>query len=132
MNYYLRPKPCDKCGHAEFKKHIGKSSSGWEFYFQGYPDESIVSYVDWIREFSSPEKEIINEIGQVIKFCDFNDMVCIRELDLLNMFNVTKGVPLTPKEKEYCASRHNQYGMSSDSRAWKDDQGFAFTETDFS
>jgi len=131
-NYYLRTQPCEKCGHSEYKKHIGKSSSGWEFCFRGYLDESIVSYQGWVKEISCENKEIIDECGNIIKFDAFTQIISRKGDHLLNIFNVTKGVPITQKEKEYCSTRHNQYGMSSDTKAWKDNQGFAFIDNEFS
>lgn len=131
MNYYLRSKPCPTCQHVDVKKHIGKASTGWEFFFQGFLDDSIVSYADWINEFSDEKNEIVDELGEVMGFEAFNQMVCARK-GLMNHFNVTKGVPLTEKEKEYCKDRHNHCGYSPDAKVWKDNQGFAFTESTFS
>lgn len=131
MNYYLRTVPCECCGHSPVKKHIGKASSGWEFYFEGYLDESIVSYSDWINEMADEKNEIINEQGEVMSFEAFNQMVHSRK-GLLNMFNVTKGVPITEAEREYCRERDNHCPYSSDAKCWKDNIGNAFSDSPFS
>lgn len=36
-NYYWREEPCGSCGRAD-EMHVGKSSVGWVFVWQGYRD----------------------------------------------------------------------------------------------
>lgn len=44
---------CNNPAHTE-RLHIGKSSAGWEFGFQGYPDKGLTSWRAW-REFLSDD-----------------------------------------------------------------------------
>jgi hypothetical protein len=55
-NYYLITAECSHCGRSD-RQHIGKSSAGWAFLFQG--SEDIRSYADWLRVL--PSGRIVDE-----------------------------------------------------------------------
>lgn len=90
-NYYLHiyegdPTPCETCGHCERERiteiHIGKSSGGWRFLFQGYPsgifedgDDPVHSLADWVREFEKGDREIRDEYGDLITLEEFLEWV---------------------------------------------------------
>lgn len=66
-NYYLESSPpCEKCGHAFERKHIGKSSAGWVFALHVYPDEGISDLPDWFDRWTAPGAIIVDEYGQNI------------------------------------------------------------------
>ena len=53
-NYYLKQNVCPTCGRGE-DLHIGKSSMGWHFALQVYPDDNINTLEDWKPLFKSGE-----------------------------------------------------------------------------
>lgn len=71
-NYYTKINNCDKCGRYD-KIHLGKSSAGWQFYFQyngGKYYKNVDEMTVWLID-----KEIKNEYGEVISHDDFWKMV---------------------------------------------------------
>lgn len=65
-NYYLREETdhkCEKCGHVNGEKHIGKSSYGWHFCLHVIPEEGINTLDDWISLFNDPKYKIYDEYG---------------------------------------------------------------------
>lgn len=69
-NYYLITNECPHCGRSD-RQHIGKSSAGWAFMFQG--SEDIRSYADWLRVL--PTGRIEDEYGTAIALEAFKFMV---------------------------------------------------------
>ena len=72
-NYYLTTPKCDKCGHQEEGKHIGKSSFGWCFSLRVYPEEAnehgngaILDLDGWKTAWSDPKFVIVDEYGTEI------------------------------------------------------------------
>jgi hypothetical protein len=132
-NYYHISKPCEKCGRHEKEKHIGKSSGGWQFHFRGYRDECIVSFKDWLEQLKDPNKEIIDEYGRKIPLEDFLGTVTSKKHENLNHYNVCCNHPMNEHERKYLADRPGIYPSDGiEKRTWKDDEGFAFTENEFS
>lgn len=121
-NYYHRTNIC-KCCNRYDKQHIGKSSGGWEFSFQGYKDEEnqpkIASFEDWKREFQADGK-IFDEYGKEYSFDEFVKMV---ETKKGGTFNDRPNL----NQYDYCKEK----GCIT-SRDWKDDDGHAFTSAEFS
>lgn len=64
-NYELRRNICPTCSHSRDTLHIGKSSWGWTFTFQGHEDPPIRSAEDWRREMYKGG-EIFDEYGEHI------------------------------------------------------------------
>ena len=76
----------------------------------------------------------MDEYGRTIEIQEFFDNArASKEINaLLNHYNVTYGQPQTEREKKYCETRHNQHGYNNDCRCWKDNEGYTFTDNDFS
>ena len=119
-NYYQRTDIC-KCCNRFKERHIGKSSMGWQFNFQGF-DEGygmpiIRSFEDWKRELKADGK-IFDECGQELSFNEFVEFVESKQIEPNNHYDECS--------KE-CEKRG--YNMDND---WKDDEGYAFTSSEFS
>ena len=106
-NYYVKNNQCEQCKRFDDNEHIGKSSHGWQFSFQATFD--IKSYKQWLSYLEG--KEIINEYGDSISLKDFKELV-ESKLDGLN-------------HSDEC--KNNPYDHS-----FKDDEGYSFTEVEFS
>ena len=117
-NYYHRTDIC-KCCNRYKEKHIGKSSMGWQFSFQGYNEDypEIYSFKDWKRELLS-EGEIFDEYGNHISLDDFIRKVESKKIEENNHY-------------DYCKkySKERGYDMGND---WKDEEGYSFTFAEFS
>jgi hypothetical protein len=72
-NYYaVKKKPSEYNNEI----HIGKSSGGWRFLFQGYSDElTINSKEDWEKFLKNDEYVIMDEYGSRISYKDFFKLV---------------------------------------------------------
>lgn len=78
-NYYWHENPpCEKCGHAQEKIHIGKSSGGWCFSLHVYPTKMIHDLADWSALFSKPDSHITNEYGETISKFEMLDIIVKR------------------------------------------------------
>lgn len=113
-NYYMRKNICPNCGRYD-ELHIGKSSIGWQFTFQGYErdelkeigiDIPIKSFADW-RKILKKEK-IFDEYGREILYKDFIKLV---ESKRNEKFNHTIS-----------------YGTE---QCWLDSQGYSFQRGNF-
>ena len=123
-NYYHRKNICEYCDRFD-EKHIGKSSAGWKFNFQGYKDESdslILSFADLKKELQTGK--IFNEYDKVISFDDFVKMV---ENKQTGKFNNKPN----KNHYDYCQKEASNrgYDMSND---WKDKEGYFFSFSEFS
>lgn len=64
-NYYLHRDVCSHCGRSASEPlHIGKSSAGWCFSLQTYPDEGLRTLDDWKKLFNDPANRIVDEYGE--------------------------------------------------------------------
>ena len=119
-NYYHRINICEHCNRYN-ERHIGKSSAGWQFSFQGYDAEqhrpAIMSFEDWKRELQA-EGKIFDEYGGVISLDDFIKRVEDKRSQPNNHY-------------DYCLSNHKEQGFDM-SRDWKDDEGHPFSYSEFS
>ena len=75
-NYYTRIEECDKCGRFD-QVHLGKSSMGWRFTFQGnggkfYKD--VPEMKKWLKG-----KTITNEYGETVSYTSFWKMVAEKQ-----------------------------------------------------
>jgi hypothetical protein len=126
-NYYHRTNICNHCNRYE-EKHIGKSSAGWQFSFQGYKEDisRIMSFEDWKRELQTKGVigVICNEYGEEISFEDFVKMVEDKQTGKFN------NKP-NRNRYDYCLENRNVYGYDM-SREWKDKEGYSFTFAEFS
>jgi hypothetical protein len=115
-NYYVRKNHCECCGRSDQEYHIGKSSYGWAFTFQGYPWMHLTSWQQW-KEFLKDEV-IVDEYGEVMQYEKFVQML------------ETYKAPGYVREDGHVNSRHNDQYKSE--RDWTDDDGYSFTTTEFS
>ena len=65
-NYYVAKNLCECCDRYDKEYHIGKSSYGWAFTFQGYPAERLTSWKAW-KEFLK-NQIIMDEYGERIYY----------------------------------------------------------------
>lgn len=121
-NYYQRTDICDSCNRYK-EKHIGKSSGGWEFSFQGYNKQEdnprIQSFEDWKRELQADGK-IFDEYGKEYSFEEF---VALVESKKNGKFNDRLNM------NHYDNCNKQGFNMYND---WKDKEGHSFTGCDFS
>lgn len=131
-NYYLHYNICKCCSRSD-EIHIGKSSGGWTFSFQGFrqygfcyketgdkqeKELKITSYKDWLvflEKMLSKGNEIRDEYGDKISLDSFKEMV-ERKKD--EKFNHTK----------YCMVEHPDTMKD----LWLDEEGHSFSDGEFS
>lgn len=123
-NYYVAKNRCDCCERYDEEYHIGKSSHGWAFTFQGYRAERLTSWRAW-KEFLQSQT-IVDEYGDLIDYDDFVGMI------------ETWKSPDFVREDGRKNLQHNVQGKL-DSRPWfnpeydwDDADGYAFTSREFS
>ena len=125
-NYYHRINICEHCNRYN-ERHIGKSSAGWQFSFQGYRVEqhcpAIMSFEDWKRELQA-EGKIFDENGKETSYEEFVKLV---EDKKDGQYNERPNL----NHYDYCLSKHKERGFNMDND-WKDDEGYAFTFSEFS
>lgn len=118
-NYYQRINICDCCSRFD-EIHIGKSSAGWQFHFQGYIDRDsfpkIASFEDWKRELQVGK--IVDEYGREYTLPEFIEIVEAKQKVLTNI-----------NHYEYCQSAE---GYTRNNRDWIDKEGYSFTKSEFS
>ncbi len=118
-NYYHRTNICNCCNRHD-ERHIGKSSAGWQFNFQGYynfgeedkPD--IRSFKKWQEILQ--EGKIFNEYGEEISFNEFISIVSSKQ-------------ELNDNKNQYDSCKARGCNLNND---WKDEEGYAFTTAEFS
>jgi len=62
-NYYAEFDACETCVRCRDKLHIGKSSAGWCFSLNAFPDRGIKDLPDWMDLWEKPDVRIIDEYG---------------------------------------------------------------------
>jgi len=72
-NYYVIKDKCECCKRSTREYHIGKSSGGWAFSFQGYPWNKLTSWKAW-KEFLKDQaiegKPLTDEgISKIFIYC---------------------------------------------------------------
>jgi len=111
-NYYHRTAICTECG-SFIERHIGKSSGGWQFCFQGYRDivPVIRSFSDWKRELEAGGK-IFDEYNGEVNLAEFIEFVESKQSEPNN--------------------HHDFCGDGNTDEDWKDTEGYSFSTRDFS
>lgn len=123
-NYYVAKNLCDCCNRYDEEYHIGKSSYGWAFSFQGYKPERLVSWQAW-KEFLK-DKIIMDEYGERINYDWF-----------VNLIETYKS-PDYVHEDGRQNLQHNKEGKTNErpwfnpEYDWDDDQGYSFCSREFS
>jgi hypothetical protein len=117
-NYYHRTNICECCNRYD-ETHIGKSSGGWTFSFQGfkkaYEDdetEEVLSYADWLNRLQSGGK-IFDEYGDEVSLDEFMALVEMKKGEKRN-------------HTIYCRTHHP--GLDN----WLDADGHSFSAGEFS
>ena len=124
-NYYFRTNICNCCDRYD-EKHIGKSSAGWQFSFQGYSasngdDVEITSWEDWKSFILDNTGGIFDEYG---KFYYFHEFIKLVEDKQKGTFNNE------PNKNHYdYLKEEGRYSLDKD---WKDEEGYSFTSSEFS
>ncbi len=123
-NYYVAKNLCECCNRYDEEYHIGKSSYGWAFSFQGYRAERLVSWRAW-KEFLK-DKIIKDEYGERIDYDWFVNLI------------ETYKAPGYVREDGHKNLQHNEQGKI-DKRPWfnpeydwDDEDGYAFCSREFS
>jgi len=114
-NYYWHPLTfvCPTCDHTDEEKiHIGKSSAGWTFHFNG--TDEIRSWKDWQAKFCENGK-IIDEYGGTITAVELNKKVLAKMKAPSNALDDMK-----------------LYSLELWREMWKDDDGHIFSDCEFS
>jgi hypothetical protein len=133
-NYYIATNKCDCCKRYDRKYHIGKSSYGWAFSFQGYEDEKLTSWNQWkeyiktINNSTDSNREyIIDEYGDIIE-CD----------EFITMIETVKS-PSYVREDGRKNLVHNEEALKRSwyeptllGYDWDDADGYSFTSREFS
>jgi hypothetical protein len=123
-NYYVVKNVCECCHRYDIQYHIGKSSWGWSFTFQGYKYDNLTSWKQW-KEFLKPEI-IKDEYGDRIHWIDFVKMV------------ENEKSPNYVRDDGHKNLQHNEEGKKTPwptfnpEYDWTDEDGYAFTSRDFS
>jgi hypothetical protein len=123
-NYYVAKNLCECCNRYDTEYHIGKSSGGWAFSFQGYPWAKLTSWKAW-KEFLK-NQIIMDEYGQRMNYDGFVHMI------------ETYKSPNYVNENGHKNLLHNSEGKKAPrpyfnpDRDWDDEDGYSFTTTEFS
>ena len=121
-NYYVIKDHCQCCGRSDREYHIGKSSNGWAFSFQGYRWNKLDSWKAW-KEFLK-DKLIHDEYGDSIDYEHFCNMV------------ETYKSPSFVRQDGHKNLLHNdeckRTGYYNKEYDWDDEDGYSFTSREFS
>lgn len=121
-NYYVIKDKCECCKRSTREYHIGKSSGGWAFSFQGYPWNKLTSWKAW-QEFLK-DQAIENEYGDPVSYEDFVAMV------------ESYKAPGFCNENGRVNLQHNDEGKKkgwfNPETDWDDEDGYSFTTREFS
>jgi hypothetical protein len=129
-NYYVAKNKCDCCSRYDTEYHIGKSSWGWAFTFQGYKYDNLISWKLW-KEYLwqaifTHGRHIVDEYGDFIDYDDFVKMI------------ETVKSPNYVREDGHKNKTHNEEGKKNKmpwfnpEYDWDDEDGYAFTSKEFS
>jgi hypothetical protein len=123
-NYYVAKNLCECCNRYDEEYHIGKSSGGWAFSFQGYPAVRLTSWKAW-KEFLK-NQIIMDEYGERINYESFVHMIetykapgYVREDGHKNLIHNDQGR----------TGRHPWFNPEYD---WDDEDGYSFSSREFS
>jgi hypothetical protein len=108
-NYYVIKNECKCCGRKDYE-HIGKSSMGWSFSFQG--TDEIRNYDQWLAN---------------VKTADRIEDEYERPVTLEELLDLIEGKREGRNHAEYCMAQYNNMDN------WKvDDYNNSFSFGDFS
>lgn len=122
-NYYVAKNSCKCCNRYDEEYHIGKSSVGWAFTFQGYVIEKLISWSQW-KEFLK-NQEIRDEYGDVVSYEDFVSLV---ETYKSPQYVNPNGRKNLLHNEEGKASSHPWFNPEYH---WDDEHGYSFSKEEF-
>lgn len=122
-NYYVVDNVCECCKRYDEKYHIGKSSWGWAFTFQGYKYDGLTSWQKW-KDYLK-DKKIYDEYGELIDYDWFVEYIeTLKAPNFVNPDNGRKNLV------------HNQEGRKdgwfNPEWDWDDPEGYSFSSRNFS
>jgi hypothetical protein len=121
-NYYVVDNVCDHCNRRDEKYHIGKSSGGWAFSFQGYKYDGLTTWQKW-KAFLKDQR-IYNEYGEEVPYDGFVRMV------------ETSCSPNFVHQSGRKNLVHNEAGRRegwfNPEYDWDDPEGYSFSSREFS
>ena len=117
-NYYTAENYCDHCKQYKVDLHIGKSSGGWCFSFQGYKWMSLTSWQAWKAYLK--DKLIMDEYGEKMTYESFVDLIEKHK------------APSSPYVKFQHNDEGRKKGWFNPEYDWDDAEGFPFCSREFS
>lgn len=121
-NYYVVENVCECCNRYDKQYHIGKSSYGWAFSFQGYKNDGLTSWQKW-KEYLA-DKIIHDEYGEKIDYTDF-----------VNLIETVKGpnhIRADGKKNLVHNEEGHKEGWFNPEYDWDDEGGYSFSSREFS
>ncbi len=126
-NYYVASNHCECCDRYDEEYHIGKSSEGWAFSFEGYRPERLVSWKQW-KEFLK-DKIIMDEYGERIDYDWFVEY--IEKEKSPNFVNGSGRKNQIHNEEGRKPNKHG-YTWFDPEYDWDDEDGYSFSAREFS
>jgi hypothetical protein len=123
-NYYVAKNLCECCNRYDEEYHIGKSSGGWAFTFQGYPAVRLTSWKAW-KEFLK-DQVIMDEYHERIDYDWFVQYIEGPKAPTFVNEQGRKNLHHNNYVKE------NQYPYFNPEYDWDDSDGYAFSTREFS
>ena len=122
-NYYVAENVCECCKRYDEKYHIGKSSWGWAFSFQGYKYDGLTSWQKW-KDYLK-DKKIYDEYNELIDYDWFVEYI------------ETEKAPNYVRPKDGHKNLvHNEEGRKegwfNPEWDWDDPEGYSFSSRNFS
>lgn len=122
-NYYVVENVCECCNRYDEKYHIGKSSWGWAFSFQGYKYDGLTSWQKW-KEYLK-DKKIYDEYNELIDYDWFVEYVETEKTP--NYVNPDNGRKNSVHNEE-----GRKEGWFNPEYDWDDPEGYSFCSREFS
>ena len=123
-NYYVAKNRCECCNRYDEEYHIGKSSVGWAFSFQGYRAERLTSWKAW-KEFLK-NQIIMDEYGERINYESFVHMIETYKAPGYVHENGRKN------QQHNEAGKNDKYPWFNPEYDWDDGEGYSFCSREFS
>jgi hypothetical protein len=122
-NYYVVDNVCECCKRYDEKYHIGKSSWGWAFTFQGYKYDGLTSWQKW-KDYLK-DKKIYDEYGELV---DYDWFIWFVETEKApNFVNPDNG-----RKNLVHNDEGRKEGWFNPEWDWDDPEGYSFSSRNFS
>ena len=122
-NYYVVDNVCECCKRYDEKYHIGKSSWGWAFTFQGYKYDGLTSWQKW-KDYLK-DKKIYDEYGELV---DYDWFIWFVETEKApNFVNPDNG-----RKNLVHNDEGRKEGWFNSEWDWDDPEGYSFSSRNFS